>query len=174
MNTIQVLKLMKILSWLIFIGLCIKTGAIIVTSLMGILGNTLATADLYQGLDLSELFAYSKWYFIQIISLMVVLAALKAYIFYLVIKIFNNININRPFKLIVAKLLTRMSYAALWAGIFSIFLNASLKWMNKRNITDSDLYHGSSELLFAAGIIFIIAYLFRRGIEIQSENELTI
>ncbi len=33
---------------------------------------------------------------------------------------------------------------------------------------------GSSEFLFMAGIIFIIALIFKRGVEIQSENELTI
>ncbi len=38
----------------------------------------------------------------------------------------------------------------------------------------TELHWESAGYLFMAGIIFIIALLFERGIEIQSENELTI
>jgi hypothetical protein len=33
---------------------------------------------------------------------------------------------------------------------------------------------GTGEFLFLAGIVFVIAQIFKRGIEIQTENELTV
>jgi hypothetical protein len=32
----------------------------------------------------------------------------------------------------------------------------------------------SGETLFLAGVVFVIAQIFKKGVEIQSENELTI
>ncbi|MDY8135071.1 DUF2975 domain-containing protein [Aquimarina sp. 2201CG5-10] len=173
MKTKQVLSAMKIISWIIFLGLCIKLGAILFSSAMGFWVNDEAIKNLYLGLDLSNLYTFSTTYYAMILSLIISILAMKTYLFYLVIKIFSKIDFDRPFTLVIANLISRISYISLWTGLLSYFANRYSDRLLKKGAVFK-LDWGDSEFLFMAGIIFIIAFIFKRGIEIQSENELTI
>jgi len=175
METKQVLAVMKIFTWIIFIGLCIKAGAIILSTIVSLFVNPEAAKDIYLGLDLSSLYELDMWYYISVLSLIIAVALLKAYIFYLVIKIFLKINIDNPFNMMVSDLISKMSYIALSIGIISKMAMEYNRWLVRHHgISPISFDFGSNEFLFMAGILFIIAYIFKRGIEIQSENELTI
>ncbi|WP_271765615.1 DUF2975 domain-containing protein [Aquimarina algiphila] len=173
MKTKQVLSAMKIISWVIFIGLCIKLGAILISGIISLFVNKEASQNLYLGLDLSNLYDFSVRYYIMLLSLIVSIIALKAYMFYLVIKFFLKIDFDKPFTSTIAKLTSNISYISLWAGLLAYFANRYSKWLLKKGAV-FEFDWGSSEFLFMAGIIFIIAFIFKRGVEIQSENELTV
>ncbi|SEK88172.1 Protein of unknown function [Aquimarina amphilecti] len=173
MKTKQIITLMKIVSWILFISLCIKLGAILISGGISLLLNLEATENLYLDLDLSNLYKSSVKYYVFVLSLIVSVTALKAYLFYLVIKIFSIIDFNKPFTKVVARLISSISYISLWAGLLAYIANRYCKWLQKKDIVFK-LDWGSSEFLFMAGIIFIIAFIFKRGVEIQSENQLTV
>ncbi|WP_106790988.1 DUF2975 domain-containing protein [Aquimarina sp. Aq78] len=173
MKTKQVLSTMKIISWIIFIGLCIKLGAILISSAISLLVTEEASKNLYLGLDLSNLYNFSIRYYIMLLSLIVFILAFKAYMFYLIIRIFSKIDFDKPFTPVVASLISNISYVSLWIGLLAYFASRYSKWLVKKGVV-FELDFGSSEFLFMAGIIFIIALIFKRGIEIQSENELTV
>jgi hypothetical protein len=173
MKTKQVLKIMKVLSWIIFIGLCIKSGAILIVFLISLFVNNVASSDLYQGLDFSELYSFSRYHYSVFVALIILLSMIKAYLFYLVVKIFLKINFNKPFSLNVANLIIKISYVSLSIGIVAFVANIYNTWLISKDAV-TRLHWPVQEYLFMAGIIFIIAYVFKRGIEIQSENELTI
>ena len=61
MRTEKLLKIMKFFSWFAFIGLMIKSGAILVTYLMSI-GNPEVSKNMYDGMNLFE---YQEYSFIQ-------------------------------------------------------------------------------------------------------------
>ena len=175
MKTKQVLGIMKIISWIIFIGLCIKAGAIIISSFVSFFVNHEAASDLYLGLDLSNLFEFYSWYYISVLSLIITMALLKAYMFYLVISIFLKFDLNNPFTTNTAYLISKISYVALVTGLFAIISNDYIKWLTTHRVeTPIPLDFGSEDVLFMAGILFIVAYIFKHGVKIQSENELTI
>ena len=173
MKTKQILELLKILSWVIFIGLCIKAGAIIISFAVSLFINTEAAKDLYLGLNLSQLNDYSNLYYICIVSFIITIALLKAYLFYLVIKIFKTINFHNPFNVVVGNLISKISYYAVVIAIIAIIANSYSDRLVKKGI-NFNVTWGSSEFLFMAGLLYIIAVIFKRGIEIQQENELTI
>ena len=173
MKTKQILKVMKILSWIIFIGLCIKAGAIIISFFVSLFVNEVASKDLYLGLDLSEIYNSGIWQYVNVVSFIISIAILKAYLFYLVIKIFLKMNLEYPFSVAVAHLISKISYVLLSIGIIAIIANSYAKRLLNRGLSFR-LNFESSEFLFMAGIIFIIALIFKRGIEIQQENNLTI
>jgi len=55
--------------------------------------------------------------------------------------------------------------------------NKYCDWLTKKGVTFPDLQpvlSGAGEFLLLGAIIFIIAQVFKRGIEIQTENELTV
>ncbi|HET8809684.1 MAG TPA: DUF2975 domain-containing protein, partial [Flavobacteriaceae bacterium] len=68
-NTKTILSVMEVLTWIAFIGLCIKAGALLFTFIMSLFWNPLAAGDLHLGLDLSVLFANSQWKYICVMSL---------------------------------------------------------------------------------------------------------
>src|SRR5690554_744367 len=84
------------LIWVIFIGLCIKTGAIFFAFLFSLFVNPAATADLYLGLDLSSLRARSQASYVLLMSLVTVLWALKAFLFYRIIQLFPKARHSSP------------------------------------------------------------------------------
>lgn len=176
-ETNSILKIMHVLSWIIFIGACIKTGAILYSFFVSLFINPVGAEDLYMGMNLSALYGYNIGYYVNIMSLIIFLSGLKAYTIYLVIKIFLKINFVHPFSADVSLLISRISYVALGIGVLTLIANNYCKWLMKRAValpSLQDYLGGGVEFLLLAGIIFIIAQVFKRGIEIQSENELTV
>ena len=176
-NTNAVLRLMHILSWVIFIGLCINAGAFLVSLLVSVIINPEEAGNHIFGLNLSELFQFSLVHFVALVLLLIIIACLKAWIFFLVIKIFRDANMTRPFSTQVHLLISNLSYVALNIGILSIGATLYVGWLNsaagkfERRL---EVVSGGDQYLYFAGIIFIISLVFKRGIEIQSENELTV
>jgi len=173
MKTTQVLNIMKTVSWIIFISLCIKAGTIIISSFVSLFVNEVASKNLYLGLDLSEIYNFGTWQYINVLSFIIAIAVLKGYLFYLVIKLFSKINLKQPFNLTVNKLITKISHICFSIGIIAIIANGYAKTLLNKGISFR-LTFESSEFLFMAGIIFVVAILFKHGIEVQEENNLTI
>lgn len=164
--------MMYVLSWIAFIGLLVKTGAIM-TSFGVSLYNPEASHNLYKGLSLYDLREHSFWYYTQVVSLMIAFSGLKAYIFYLVIQALSKVNLTNPFTMEVAVLLEKISYVLIGIWAVALLYNAQTEWFAKRQIINLD--HWSTEGFFLmAGLVFIISQIFKRGVEIQAENELTV
>ncbi|WP_142784342.1 DUF2975 domain-containing protein [Changchengzhania lutea] len=173
MKTKQVLNIMNVVSWIVFIGYCIKAGAIAIVSILTIFVNKKATENLYMGIDISNLYDFSEMHYTFVVLLFVLIVIIKAYIFYLLIKIFKTMDFNRPFDGVVVQLIFKISYFSLSVGLLGIISNAYTKWLSYKVIF-TELEMETSAYIFMAGVIFVIASLFKRATEIQAENDLTI
>ncbi len=172
-NTKLILTTMHVLFWVIFVGLCIETGAMLTSFFVSLFVNPEATRNLYMELKLSDLYRFGKGHYIGIVSLMIYISGLKAYIAYLVIKIFIKFNFDRPFDAKVSLLVSQISHIAMTTGILALIADGYSEWLIKRGVPLQQDW-GGAEFLFLAGIIFIISEAFKKGVEFQSENELTI
>lgn len=173
MKTIDVLGILRVIAWIIFIGLCIEAGALITSFLVRMFSSSEVAMTLYPGTDLSQLYLLSKWHYTAMVSLIVLVSVLKAYLFFLIVQILSKVNIAQPFNEINSGLISKMSSVALQIGIASLIANGYAKWLMKNKT--HFVYEGNEpEFLFLAGILFVIAQIFKRGLELQSENELTI
>lgn len=173
MKTTQILDFMKVLSWIIFIGLSIKAGALMISFCISLFSNPMAAENLYLGLDLSEVYNIEKRYYINVVSFVIAIAIMKAYLFYLVIRMFSKLNLEDPFRASIAKLISEISYSSFSIGVVALIANRYVKWLLNKGLSIR-LNFESQEFLFMGGILFIIALIFKRGIEIKSENDLTI
>lgn len=171
-KTERILKIMHVLSWIVFIGLLIKAG-VILFSLLFSTGYTDGGKIVFSGLDLEALKENSLYHYSAVKVLMLIIVCLEAYIAYVVIKILGRINLSIPFKLDIAMMIEKVSYLILITWIFTVISNAYLKWLVESKMSIG-MSSESVDFIFLAGIIFIMAQIFKRGIEIQSENELTI
>ena len=173
----QILGALQVLTWIAFIGLCIETGAILITTSISLFFHPEADADLYLGLDLSALLHYSRWYYVQVTSLIIALYALKAYMVFHLIQILQQINLVHPFSQTIAHLISRLSRIAIGTAVLSFIANGTVDWLQKHVVELPNLNEhigDGAAYLFFAGIVYILAQVFNRGMEIQSENELTV
>jgi hypothetical protein len=164
---------MNVASWIVFIGLCIKAGAIIIVSTLSLFVNKNATENLYMGMDFSNLYDYNIGYYTFTVFLLILITCLKAYIFYVLINIFKKLDYNKPFDRTIVNLIFKISYASLSVGLIGIVANSYITWLRTK-VFFASIDIDSSAYIFMAGVIFIIASLFKRATEIQKENELTI
>ena len=113
-----VFKGLHIVAWLIFVGLCIEAGALIVNFIFSLFKPEFVQ-NLYQKLDLSQMYNHSKLAFFGMYSFILVISILKAYLFYVVIRLISKLNLSRPFNSYVAVQITKISYYTLSIGLIS-------------------------------------------------------
>ena len=176
----QLLKVLHVISWIVFIGLCINAGGIIFNAFYALVINSVAAQNFWQEADLSGLFVFDKGYFFVETLLISIVALLKAILFYLIVKILYNkkLNLMQPFNQEMKVFVSNMSYLAVGIGLFSVWGANYTKWIAEQGVTMPDVqllqFGGADVWLFMGIILFVIAQIFKRGIEIQTENELTI
>jgi hypothetical protein len=171
-RTEQILTVITILAWVAFIGFMIEAGAILVSFGVSCISPE-AAKDLYKGLNLYDLREFNFFYYAQHVSLMAVFPILKTYVMYMLIKIVSKISLTNPFTMEVANRLENISYALFAACLFALINNAHSVWLSEI----SGKQYGNEEagdFIFIAGLVFIISQIFKRGVEIQAENELTV
>lgn len=176
-NTKQILNILNVICWIIFIGLLINTGGIAFSYVMSLF-NPESTRSLYEGRDLSALRDAGFWHYTSVVSFMVALSGLKAYLMYLVIRLFSALDPDHPFSIPTATLITKIGDVALRTGFLAVIAIGYMTWLLHRGISPVAVmqynWKGSAEFLLLAGILFLVAQIFKRGVELQSENELTI
>ena len=84
-----------IVAWLIFVGLCIEAGGLIVNFFFSLYKPDFVQ-NLYQKLDLTEMYKDSKLSFFGIYSFILTISILKACLFYIVIKLMHKMNLLKP------------------------------------------------------------------------------
>src|SRR5436190_2438868 len=98
-TTKQVLRVLYILSWIIFIGVCIEAGGSIFSAFYTLVINPVNAATFWEGNDLSGLYKYDRGHFFAEALLISIPSVMKACMFYLIIKILHNkkLNMSQPF-----------------------------------------------------------------------------
>ena len=120
------LMLITIVIWSIFIGLCIQAGALLFTFIYSLF-KPIVSQNLFEGLNLSALRDQSFWYYVGVISMVLFIAGQKAFLFYLMIRVFLKINLVHPFSREVSKLISSISYLAFQIGVAILLSSASFK-----------------------------------------------
>ena len=180
-TTNQILKVLQVLSWMLFIGLCVEAGSIVVNTFIVLFINPAGVANFWEGADyLSQLLLFDQGYFMIITLIMIIVSVLKSIMFYLIVKLFNEkkLNLSQPFSTALKQFVLNLSYLSLGIGLFC---NIGFKyglWLPTQGFGMADIqsldFAGADVWLFMAVILFVIVQLVKRGIEFQNENALTI
>lgn len=173
MKTSVILITMKVIIWVVFIGLCIKAGTVIFSGIINLMVNPSASQIPYFGLNLSGLLELSSVHYILLWGIISTIMVLKADIFYKLIQLFSNLDLNQPFNQKASDIINKISYLTVTIGVLSAIGSGYGQYLSELFVTVNYGW-GASEYLFMAGVIFVIAQVFKRGIELQSDNELTI
>jgi len=171
-RTEQILIVMNIVAWVAFIGFAIEAGAILVSFGVSCI-NPEGTKHLYKGLNFYDLWRFSFWHYSLHIYFMFLLLVLKSFAWYLVIKAIPKLSLANPFNMEIVTRLEKISYVLFATWLIALLSSAHTDWLFKT----TGVQYGnevSGESIFVAGLVFIISQIFKRGVEIQSENDLTI
>ncbi|WP_431135091.1 DUF2975 domain-containing protein [Psychroserpens mesophilus] len=167
---------LKIVAWIIFVGLCIEAGSLIVNFIFSMY-NPEFIQNLYQKLDLSQMYISNKWAFFSMYSFILLISILKAYLFYIVIRLLTKINLEKPFNTYVAKQISLLSYYTLSIGLLSYIARQITKNLQHHGYSVDTLHHfwsDSQAFILMAAVIYVIAIIFSKGVEYQEELEETV
>ncbi|HRN80357.1 MAG TPA: DUF2975 domain-containing protein [Ferruginibacter sp.] len=170
------ITLLYVIAWLIFVGLSIEAGGLIVNFFFSVF-KPQVVERLYQKLDLSVMYAQSKAVFFGVYSFIIFIAVLKAVLFYRVIQLVHHLNLNKPFSRLVSRKVLQISYYTFSIGIISLIARQFVKNVSHHGYTIDilgEFWVDSQAFILMATVIYIIAVIFKRGIEMQEENELTV
>ena len=171
-----VFKGLHIVAWVIFVGLCIEAGALIVNFIYSLF-KPIVVHNLYQKLDLSEMYHRSKLAYTGMYGFILIIAVLKSFLFYVVILVLSKLDLSKPFNSYVAGKITLISYCTLSIGLFSYVgreIAGKLQLHGFETGMLNQFWTGSQAFILMAAVMYVIAVIFSKGVEIQNENDLTV
>lgn len=171
-----VFKALHVIAWVIFVGLCIEAGGLIVNFAFSIFKPEFV-GNLYQKLDLSKMYQQSQWAFFGMYSFVLSIAVLKAVLFYIVIELLYKLDLTKPFSSFAATKISQISYYTFSIGLLSHIATQSAKNLQHHGYEIDQLsqfWVDSEAFILMAAVIYIIATIFKKGIELQSESDLTV
>src|SRR5688572_30193164 len=171
-----VFKGLYIVAWIIFVGLSIEAGGLIVNFVFSIY-NPEFVPNLYQKLDLTDMYDQNQWIFYCVYSFILVIAIMKAVLFYLLIALQHKLNLSKPFDSAVSARINKISYYTLSIGLISYIASESTRKLQyyQFEVHSLNQFWGDSQAyILMAAVIYVIATIFARGVELQNENDLTV
>lgn len=165
-----------VVAWLLFVGLSIEAGGLLVNFFFSIFKPEFVSR-LYQKLDLTQMYKSSQWVFFGMYGFILCIAILKAYLFYIVIRLMHKMDLTSPFSTFVAAQIMRISYFTLSIGLLSFIARQTAKNLTHYGFATESLsqfWADSQAFILMGAVVYIIAVIFRKGVDIQNDSELTI
>lgn len=179
-KTDYILKALNVLSWIVFIGLCLDAGIFIVYTVLKLMLEPEQAAKMWKEVDLTAVYNYSESYFVTLTSLIIITTILKAMMFYVIIKFFydKNFNMAKLFNETTKRFVLNLGYFSVGIAFFSSWGTGVVEGLVQKGVSMPDLRYmrlaGADVWWFMGIVLFVIAFIFKKGIELQNENDLTV
>ncbi|WP_313807823.1 DUF2975 domain-containing protein [Flavobacterium sp.] len=165
-----------VIFWLIFVGICIEAGGLLVNFVFSIFKPEVVP-NLYQKLDLSEMYNSSKMAFFGIYGFILAISIMSAILVYTVIRLMHKMDLTKPFDTFISKQIFLISYYTIGIGLFSFIGSQLAKKLMHHGFVPENLnqfWVDSEACIFIGAAIYIIALIFKKGVDLQNENDLTV
>jgi hypothetical protein len=179
-KTDYLLKALHVVAWIIFVGVCIEAGGFIFNAIFTLMLNPEGANKFWMEVNLSELYNYNQSHYVTVISLMIIVAVMRAVMFYLIVRVlYNNaLNLAKPFNETIRRFISNIAYLALGIGLFSFWGAQFAAGIVAQGVKMPELQYlrlgGADVWLFMGVTLLVIAQIFKKGIEIQNESDLTV
>ncbi len=164
------------IAWLIFVGLSIEAGALIVNFFFSLFKPEIVQ-NLYNNLDLSAMYKESRLAFFGTYSFILIISISKACLFYIVINLMHKMDRLKPFNSFVSRQISLISYFTLSIGLFSYIARHLVNNLMHYGFVPENInqfWVDSEAFILMGAVIYIIATIFKKGVDIQNENDLTV
>lgn len=167
---------LNVVAWIIFVGLCIEAGALLVNFVYSLFKPEVVK-NLYEKLDLSQIYNLNKWVYFGLYGFILFISGLKAYLFYAVIVLLGKLDMEKPFSSSASGHITKISYVTLAIGVISFIARQTAMSLTHYGFDVSPLdrfWADSTAFILMAAVVYVIATIFKRGVDLQNENDLTV
>jgi hypothetical protein len=168
----ETLGFTKFVSWAVLIIFILQLGAMLITFIKS-LSYPEASKELYMGLNLSSLYSQSIVQYSLLIILLLVQIILKIGVVAYLIKMLKDLKLDSPFSFVTAKNIERITYLIIALSVVIWITDFFSGWLVEQSVS-SGIESTSLEFILLADVLFIFSQIFKRGVELQSENEMTV
>lgn len=163
-----ILKTLKYLSWLSFVLLCFVGVNVMVASVLRFISGQEENSN-YSGLG--------PMHYLIRESFLIGGIVLTAFLFFQIIKIFRILDLAAPFSEEVGKFIFKISYISFGLSIFKMIAHMHEKYLVNQGFESGMInkyYESAITYLLMACILLLIAQIFKKGIELKNESDLTV
>jgi hypothetical protein len=163
-------------AWIIFVALCIEAGGLAVNFFISLYAPHFIP-NLYNKMDVVSIYESNKFSFFVLYGFILTIASLKVYLFYVVIMLMHRMDLRNPFSEFVSSQISRISWLTVTIGVLGVFGQQFVGYLARREVIDLSrfaFWNDSDTFIVMGAVIYIIAMIFRRGLELQNENDLTV
>jgi len=89
----------------------------------------------------------------------------------------HKMDLSKPFDMFVSKQILQISYFTLYIGLLSYIARQVAKNLIHQGVVTNNLdpfLEDSQAFILMGAVIYIIATIFKKGVDIQHENDLTV
>jgi hypothetical protein len=175
-----ILQALNVLTWIVFVGLCIDASTFIVSTIATLMLEPAQAAKFWRQVDLNAVYNFNESRFVTLTALIIITTMLKATMFYVIIQFFykKSFNLSKPFSETTKRFVLNLGYLSLGIGLFSSWGTGFVEQLVKEGVSIPDLRFlrlaGADVWWFMGIVLLVIAFIFKKGIELQNENELTV
>ncbi len=178
-QTEKILNILRVMAWIGYIGSIVLT---VIVGIVTIYFFIFSDANFAKNITISDAklsFRALKNDYLGRLIFYYILSLIKIYF---VIKIWKlakdaltNININNPFTSDTSIIIEKIAHLTIIIGVINFIIGQYVITLEGL-ITNHFKYSFSPDLtyIFGIGIIYLISQIFKRGVELQEENELTV
>lgn len=173
-KTEKILSVLRSLSWILFIGSYLLLGLIILTVLISFIWPE-AKINFNGIITNQAVFRQNHtWAYSLIFLFTMAWSILNVMLWAKIKKVLYDVNIKNPFSKEISKMLESISFLLFGVWLFGFSINGVTVYLSNRIEGIGKGFDSDFSFLFSAGIVYIISQIFKRGIEIQEENDLTV
>jgi Protein of unknown function (DUF2975) len=174
-RTEKILVVLRILAFMGAVGYSINWGAQLTHFVASFINPEWAKRTYQVNMDIFNIREKSIWFYAYAMCLTIAVSALKATIWYVVFTLLTKLKLQTPFSMEVEKKLESIAYLSLGVWIVSsIFWSIYAYYLLQDTGIHLPANSNGDEYFFMAGVIYIVSQVFKRGIEMQEENQLTV
>ncbi|NBA88055.1 DUF2975 domain-containing protein [Emticicia sp. CRIBPO] len=174
-KTETILIYLKVVVLVTYIGAIIQGAAVMIPLIIGLFTDNIGVAYFQPGEKMSTLKEVSFTLYFFVTTLIIAKIIIGINIWERVRCILDDVKMDNPFRTSVASGIEQLSYSILSFAIINIAGDFYIEHLNKRHeVLNLDRFESGFNLLMGAAILYIIGQIFKRGIEIQQENDLTV
>jgi hypothetical protein len=167
MKTENVLSVLRVLAWILLAGYAINFASQLFRF----------GWKLFNPLELNEVVSSEAdvlWAYVRVMSFVLILSGMFVYLWYLITNLLSGINLSNPFTPEMVKKLEGVAYLLFNIWLVSMISHQVTKSITLSTDTSLDVVQVSTEWLLIAGIVYIISQVYKHGVALQQEQDLTI
>ena len=174
MKSEKILLVLRVLAWIALVGYAVNLGSQIISFAVSFVNPVASEQIPGVAQNLSDLQQDNFPHYVSAMSFVIALSAMFVHLWYTVITLLSKLNIKSPFTFEVSTKLENIAYSLFTIWVVSFIGENYVDWIAKGIDKPLSIIEDGNEFLFTAGIVYIISQIFKRGIELQQEQELTI